>query len=148
MKKLFGLLAVAMLGGILTLGGYKLFFTDTVIIKEQLPPKIENINTNFNPAFNKTAVTNDNYASIDFTEAAEKSLNSVVHVKNTAIRTQVNPLDFFFGNGNGRRQYEAVGTGSGVIISSDGYIVTNNHVIANANDIDTSELEAATEDWD
>lgn len=137
MKKFFGLLAVAMLGGILTLGGYKFFFTDTVIIEEQLPPRIDNINTNFNSAFNTVPTNNDTYyASIDFTEAAEKSLNAVVHVKNTAIRTQVNPMDFFFGNGNGGRQYEAVGTGSGVIISSDGYIVTNNHVIANANDIE------------
>lgn len=137
MKKIFSLLAVAMLGGILTLGGYKLFLTDAVIIEEQLPLRIDNINTNFNSAFNTTPTNNETYyASIDFTEAAEKSLNAVVHVKNTAIRTQVNPMDFFFGNGNGRRQYEAVGTGSGVIISSDGYIVTNNHVIANANDIE------------
>ena len=137
MKKFFGLLGVALLGGILTLGGYKLFFSETVIVKEQVPQKIEQINTNFNPAFNSKPIVTDNYyASIDFTEAAEKSLNAVVHVKNTAIRTQVNPLDFFFGNGNGRRQYESVGTGSGVIISSDGYIVTNNHVIDNANDIE------------
>jgi S1-C subfamily serine protease len=74
--------------------------------------------------------------SIDFTIAAEKTVNSVVHVKNTTIRTQNSPLDIFFGNGNGKREYEQVGTGSGVIISSDGYIVTNNHVIDNANAIE------------
>ncbi len=79
------------------------------------------------PAFNSN--TNLDLASVDFTVAAEKSLNSVVHVKNTAIRTQSNPLDILFGNGNGARKFEQVGTGSGVIISSDGYIVTNNHVI-------------------
>ncbi len=136
MKKFFSLLAVAILGGLMTLGGYKLFFNDTVIIKEQSPEKIQKVNTNFNPAFNSKPTVSGTYdASIDFTDAAEKTLNAVVHVKNTAIRTQVNPLDFFFGNRGGGRQYEQVGTGSGVIISSDGYIVTNNHVIANANEI-------------
>lgn len=137
MKKFFSLLVVAIMGGLVTLGGYKLFFKDTIIIKEQVPEKIEKVNTNFNPAFNSASTATGTYdASVDFTEAAEKTLNAVVHVKNTAIRTQVNPLDFFFGNGNGKRQFEQVGTGSGVIISSDGYIVTNNHVIANANDIE------------
>ena len=137
MKKFFNLLVVAVFGGLVTLSGYKFFLEDTVVVQKETPAKIEKVNTNFNPTFNAKPVTTGTYdASIDFTSAAEKTLNAVVHVKNTAIRTQVNPLDFFFGNGNGRRQYEQVGTGSGVIISSDGYIVTNNHVIANANEIE------------
>ena len=135
MKKFFGLVGMAVLGGTLTLGGYKLLFNDTVVIEKMVPNKATTIQTNYKPAFdtNTTAV---DAASIDFTFAAEKTLNSVVHVKNTTIRKQSSPLDIFFGNGSGTRKFEQVGTGSGVIISSDGYIVTNNHVIDKANEIE------------
>lgn len=134
MKKFFGFLGMAVLGGALTLGGYKMLFNDTVIIERTVPDKMQTVQTNFKPAFNKNTF---DVASIDFTFAAEKSLNAVVHVKNTAIRTQRNPwAELFYGNGSGTRKFEQVGTGSGVIISSDGYIVTNNHVIDSANEIE------------
>jgi Do/DeqQ family serine protease len=135
MKKFFGLLGMAILGGAITLGGYKILFNDNVIIERTSPEKIQTVQTNYSPTIDghSTAIA---AASIDFTVAAEKSLNAVVHVKNTAIRTQTNPLELFFGSGNGVRKYEQVGTGSGVIISSDGYIVTNNHVIDSANEIE------------
>lgn len=134
MKKFFGLVGMAVLGGTLTLGGYKLLFSDTVIVERTTPNNPTIVQANYNPAFNanKTAIA---AASVDFTIAAEKTVNSVVHVKNTTIRKQSSPFDIFFGNGNGTRQFEQVGTGSGVIISSDGYIVTNNHVIDKANEI-------------
>ncbi|MCI2229711.1 trypsin-like peptidase domain-containing protein [Polaribacter sp. MSW13] len=135
MKKFFSLLGMAVLGGTLTLGGYKLLFKDTVIIKRTVNEPMKMVKTNFTPAFN-TNNSNVDASSIDFTTAAERSIHSVVHVKNTAVRTQINPLDIFFGNGNGERKYEQVGTGSGVIISSDGYIVTNNHVIDGASDLE------------
>jgi S1-C subfamily serine protease len=136
MKKFFSLLGMAVLGGALTLGGYKMLFNDTIIIERTAPEKMQTVQTNYTPAFNanSTAIA---AATIDFTLAAEKSLNAVVHVKNTAIRTQKNPFaELFYGNGNGTRKFEQVGTGSGVIISSDGYIVTNNHVIDNASEIE------------
>jgi serine protease Do len=136
MKNFFGFLGIAVLGGILTLGGYKMLFNDTVIVERVVPKKMQTVKTNFNPTFNRnsTAIA---AAAIDFTLAAEKSLNAVVHVKNTAIKTQSNPLaELFYGNGSGTRKFEQVGTGSGVIISSDGYIITNNHVIDNANEIE------------
>ena len=134
MKKFFSLLGMAILGGALTLGGYKMLFNDTVVIERTLPNNAQTVQTNFNTAYNSESPLL-NAATIDFTTAAEKTVNSVVHVKNTTIRTQTSPLDIFFGNGNGQRKFEQVGTGSGVIISSDGYIVTNNHVIDNASDI-------------
>jgi serine protease Do len=136
MKNFFSLLGMAVLGGALTLGGYKMLFNDTIIIERTAPEKMQTVQTNYTPVFNtnSTAIA---AAAIDFTLAAEKSLNAVVHVKNTAIRTQKNPFaELFYGNGSGTRKFEQVGTGSGVIISSDGYIVTNNHVIDSASEIE------------
>ena len=72
----------------------------------------------------------------DFTIAAEKTINCVVHVKNTAISRSSNSLwELFYGNSQQKR---TVGTGSGVIVSSDGYIITNYHVIDNANSIEVT----------
>ena len=83
---------------------------------------------------------------IDLTDAAEKSIHAVVHIKSTKLgRTQTiqqmpDIFDFFFGDGTPRQQQihtqPRVGFGSGVIISKDGYIVTNNHVIDGADEID------------
>ncbi|MGB0777258.1 MAG: trypsin-like peptidase domain-containing protein [Flavobacteriaceae bacterium] len=72
----------------------------------------------------------------DFTEAAETTVHAVVHVKNTAVKSYRDPFSAFIFGGGGSREYEQVGTGSGVIISSDGYIVTNNHVISGASEIE------------
>jgi hypothetical protein len=70
MKKLLGLLGIAVLGGALTLGGYKMFFNDTVIIERTVPEKMQTVQTNYNPTFtrNSTAIA---AAAIDFTLAAE-----------------------------------------------------------------------------
>ncbi|MCH5176604.1 MAG: Do family serine endopeptidase [Prevotellaceae bacterium] len=90
---------------------------------------------------------------VDLTEAAEKACNAVVYIKVTLggqTRTieYYDPFEDFFGdffgrggrggNGQQRRQVQTPkqeAAGSGVIISTDGYIVTNNHVVENANDI-------------
>jgi serine protease Do len=78
-------------------------------------------------------------APVDFQAAAEASVKAVVHIKTTTkSRTVVaqNPfLDDFWGNMLGPRQYTLppqMGSGSGVVVSPDGYIVTNNHVVAGA----------------
>ena len=73
-------------------------------------------------------------SNVDFTTAAEKSLYSVVHVKNTTTSTGYTSFeDLFFGRPQNRYQ---VGTGSGVIISPEGHIITNNHVIEGSESIE------------
>ncbi len=76
-------------------------------------------------------------AELDFTYAAEKSVHGVVHVKTQSMPDEMyyNPLyDFFFGDGQQRSyQQPVMSSGSGVVISTDGYIVTNNHVVKDAN---------------
>lgn len=132
MKKILGILGVAFLGGAVALGGYKLVFENPQVqVKQSAESSLQAIKANYTPA-----IISSSSAPTDFTEAAEKTVHAVVHVKNTAIKTVYNPYDYFFGNGNGSRKQQQVGTGSGVIISSDGYIVTNNHVIDEANEIE------------
>ncbi len=81
----------------------------------------------------------------DFTVAAEMTINAVVHIKSTVMMNSNNQssgdpfFDLFFGNrGQGGQARPQVGYGSGVIISSDGYIVTNNHVIDNSDQIEVT----------
>lgn len=96
-----------------------------------------------------------NYASVaaentDFTVAAENAVHGVVHIMATqhvdesASPSQyMDPLEFFFGFGGGGsfqrpKAQPRVGSGSGVIISTDGYIITNNHVIDGADELEVT----------
>jgi S1-C subfamily serine protease len=134
MKHFFSFLGMAILGGVLTLSGYKIFIEKEVVLHQPSEVSMNPINSNFNPTvLTSSAIEN----TTDFTTAAKSTVHAVVHVKNTALRTQKNPwAELFYGNGNRSRKYEQVGTGSGVIISQDGYIVTNNHVIEDATDLE------------
>jgi len=130
MKRFSALFLVSLLSGAITLGAYKLLF--------------ESNNSFFGKGGSVVTLAPDSYGknvglgaeTVDFTEAADKTIHTVVHVKNVSRRTVSNPmLEFFYGYG-GQQQQEQVGTGSGVIISEDGYIVTNNHVIKDATEIE------------
>ena len=129
MKRFGNLFLVSLLSGVTTLGAYKLLFESDLMQKKSI-----------------VTVAPENYSrnvglgaeAIDFTEAADKTVHTVVHVKNVSYRTTTNPmLEFFFGfNGGQQQQQQQIGTGSGVIISEDGYIVTNNHVVKDASEIE------------
>ena len=131
MKKILSFLTIAILGGIVSLYGYISFFDNGHLITETKESPIQTFQTNYTTsAFKLNTAT---YAPTNFTEAAEKSIHAVVHVKNTAISSGINSIADLF---NGTKRQQQIGTGSGVIISSDGYIVTNNHVIDGATDLE------------
>ncbi len=130
MKRFSHLLMVSILSGAITLGAYKLLF-DTNGYFSNKNGSLTTLATN---SFTKNVGLSPEV--LDFTEAAEKTIHSVVHVKNVSYKKITNPmLEYFYGYKGGQTQ-EQIGTGSGVIISEDGYIVTNNHVVKDASEIE------------
>jgi serine protease Do len=131
MKQISKLFVVSLLSGATTLGAYKLLFDNNGYFSSNK----HGVTTMAPESYNRT-VSYGTAENTDFTVAADKTVHTVVHVKNVSVRTVSNPmLEYFYGYG-GQQQQEQVGTGSGVIISEDGYIVTNNHVVKDANDIE------------
>lgn len=141
MKKFSTLVIAAVLGSALTLGSIEIFDLGK---NESL--KIEHVDGT--PVVSTSYSASGEEIPIDFTTAAEKTMPAVVHIRSTVTEPQVSGReqqeipeelrDFFgpfFKQGPGR-QGPRVGSGSGVIINSNGYIITNNHVIANAEDIE------------
>lgn len=130
MKRFGSLLLVAVFAGAITLVSYKMFFEKTNYTVVTDNSEMPLLTTSNRPASFKGNGINE----VDFTIAAENTVNAVVHVKNLTLNSSKGSLlDFFYGSES--RQIPQIGTGSGVIISPDGYIVTNNHVIAKANEI-------------
>lgn len=129
MKKILSLVLVSALGGVLTLSAYKLFLEkeekNIVVTTTDSKPTFLPTNTIGNPL--------KAYETSDFTTAAENTVNAVVHVKNVTLSPrQMTFEDLFLGR---RSQRAQLGTGSGVIITPDGYIITNNHVINNSQEL-------------
>ena len=144
MKSNFKVLSISLLCSILT------FFIFNNLIKNkeidyEVSYEIDNV-----PQYSLNALSNQsNFSSSsslpNLTFAASKSIDAVVHVKNTSIVEESDrwSLQFFYGDDSKKK----VGTGSGVIISPDGYIITNYHVIENSTEVivttnDNKEYEA------
>ena len=134
MKKGLLIVALAALAGGLT---------SYAVVKGMSQGQVTVIERNEGAHFRTVNLSQDNWP--DFTYAAESAVDAVVYVKVTssAPAMQQAPssiFDFFFGfpEGGAPQQRERVGSGSGVIIREDGYIVTNNHVIDGATKIEVT----------
>ncbi|MFN2262096.1 MAG: serine protease, partial [Psychroflexus sp.] len=113
MKRNIQLFTVALIAGLVSLGGYKFFFEDmNNNVAENLPWQTE---TPFQTQQVANFSNENSTTELDFTEAAEKTVNSVVHVKNVTTRRYARtPFEYYFGNG-GESQNAIRGAGSGVI---------------------------------
>jgi Do/DeqQ family serine protease len=122
---------VALVAGAVSVGGYKIFESKTDSNYKAVTTALQPIN--FTPT--KYTLDSSNKA-VDFSLAAEKTVDAVVHVISTSIsKTPTTMMEYIRGNG---RPTLHQGSGSGVIISPDGYIITNNHVIDNASQLEVT----------
>ncbi len=140
--QLFG--AMIIVSGLTAAATYKVMEHNGLLSADTATTDVALTPVGFFPTVNSSSVTDN-----DFTRAAERSVNAVVGITNKQIQQQQQSyggmndpfFDFFFGQRAPRQQQPQssdpapVGSGSGVIISSDGYIVTNNHVIDKADEI-------------
>lgn len=129
MKRFFSNLGISVVTASLSLFIYDHYQEKSQSTIPQNSTPMSVVPTNFRPMSSEVLET-------DFTIAAEKTVHSVVHVKNTTISRQPgNMMELFFGGGAPRAM---IGTGSGVIISPDGYIISNNHVIEHASELEVT----------
>jgi serine protease Do len=133
-KHLLGALAMAVLGAFIALTVYIKYLDKpaTVISQGSASLKAETAR----PLLTSYPVGDGDQQAgpVDLTYAAEQTVHGVVHVMTKMTRTMdYNPLaEWFYGRNYSSKPQEVRGSGSGVIISPDGYIVTNNHVIEDA----------------
>ena len=115
--------------------------TAFTVVKSISPDQTQTVQMTDGTQFRTVNLSHENWP--DFTYAAESAVDAVVYVKTTATQVQSQApssiFDYFFGfPQSGPQQREKVGSGSGVIIREDGYIVTNNHVIDGADKIEVT----------
>jgi len=135
MKSFIKTLGIALTSAFLSIFIYDVYFNSASTENSDNSPKPKLIPTNY-------TYTSSNAAAelTDFTIAAEKTVHAVVHVKNTS--SSGTELSDFYRYFYGDDEFpERIGTGSGVIVSPNGYIITNHHVIEN-----NSEIEITTND--
>lgn len=133
MKRIISAFLIATLGGFVALGSYKLFLEKEPVSNFQNPFPSQQVKY-----VNMPHATPPEASTDDFTMAAERSVNAVVHVKTEQeVQNVYNPWSEFFGGQSSTKKEPFIqrGSGSGVIISEDGYITTNNHVIDGADRI-------------
>lgn len=128
--------SLGVLGGVLPLALF-LYFNNPN--QTRISDSVIDGNRNYN-ARNASYMPNPMLGE-NFVEASENTINSVVHVTTKTVQTRVQQdpfFEFFYGPGSGNKEFKQYGSGSGsgVIVSSEGYIVTNNHVIENASEIE------------
>ena len=141
-------LSYGILGGLMPLGVYFLMSGDELTTEGKT--ELSQYQKSEIPVSRVNFAANPLAENMDFTGASERSVHSVVHVKTKVVQTYVQRdpfLEFFYGPGTGReRKQFGSGSGSGVIVSEDGYIVTNNHVIQNASEIQVTLNDNTTYD--
>jgi Do/DeqQ family serine protease len=131
-KRVAGTVAIALFSALAALLIYTGFFEKPLVVEERGSVMEQPVQ------FTSNRIMADGV--IDFSPVAERVVHAVVHVKTKTIReySYRNPIfEYFYGETPGQSQ-EVPGFGSGVIISSDGYIITNNHVIEGANEVEVT----------
>jgi serine protease Do len=140
MKNFGSLLLAAILGSAITIAAFQWLGNN-----QHQGIKIEHINGL--PTSQAAYRVNENGETVpvDFTGTAEKVTKAVVHIRSTQNgntsheRESNDPIQqFFFGPNGPTQQGPSVSSGSGVIINADGYIVTNNHVVQDADIVDVT----------
>ena len=127
-RRIFGLFTVVLAGALAAVLIYARFFQpEDRIVEVPVEPKMRYVNL---PGDTRGQ-------SLDFTQAVAQSIDAVVHVKTKEFREYSTNswFDYFFGIPDRTETRPVLGFGSGVIISEDGYIVTNNHVIDRSDEI-------------
>lgn len=133
MKKIGLIVLAAFIGGSVSIGAYKFLERNNsgMSIAEKQ-----------NVLFASNPVKISSAGAVDFVQAAAAVSPGVVHIRttfNTSTSKDNSPMDMmeeFFGGGGQRSRAPRAASGSGVILTSDGYIVTNNHVVENAEKVE------------